>query len=51
METRTFEGLVDPCLEDNYDKQEMTHMVACAAASIRYSAKRRPRMSQVYKIY
>lgn len=48
LENETFEGLVDPRLEDNYDKQEIARMVACAAASVRHSARRRPRMSQVY---
>lgn len=43
-----FDGLVDPRLEDNYDTGEMTRMVACAAASVRHSAKRRPKMSQVH---
>ena len=50
MENGTFEGLVDPRLEDNYDKQQMASMVACAAFSVRHSAKRRPRMSQVINI-
>jgi len=47
MEDGSFEGLVDPRLEGNYDKQQMACMVACAAFSIRHSAKRRPKMSQV----
>lgn len=47
MESGTYDGLVDPRLEDNYDKQEMMRMVACAAASVRHSARRRPKMSQV----
>lgn len=42
-----FDGLVDPRLEGNFDTSEMTRMVACAAASVRHSAKRRPKMSQV----
>lgn len=45
----SFEELVDPKLEDNYDPTEMLRMVACAAASIRHSARRRPKMSQVIK--
>lgn len=40
--------LVDPFLEGNYNVQEMTRMAACAAASIRHSAKKRSKMSQVY---
>lgn len=42
-----FDGLVDPRLEGNFDISEMTRVVACAAASVRHSAKRRPKMSQV----
>lgn len=39
--------LVDIRLDGEYDKQEMARMVACASASIRHSARRRPKMSQV----
>lgn len=42
-----FEELVDPRLEKNYNPQEMHRMVACAAACVRHSARRRPKMSQV----
>lgn len=42
-----FDGFVDPRLEDNFDISEMSRMVACTAASVRHSAKRRPKMSQV----
>lgn len=42
-----FDGLVDPRLEHDYDIIEMRRMVACAATSVRHSAKRRPKMSQV----
>ncbi|XP_010545704.1 PREDICTED: proline-rich receptor-like protein kinase PERK15 [Tarenaya hassleriana] len=44
-----FDVLVDPKLERNYDTSEMTRMVACAAASVRHSAKRRPKMSQIVR--
>ncbi|XP_057436832.1 proline-rich receptor-like protein kinase PERK7 isoform X2 [Lotus japonicus] len=50
MEEGIFVGLVDPRLEDNYNKQEMAHMIACAAASVRHSARRRPRMSQIVRV-
>ncbi|GMH16252.1 hypothetical protein Nepgr_018093 [Nepenthes gracilis] len=43
------EGLVDPRLANNFNPQEMTRLVACAAASIRHSAKRRPKMSQIVR--
>jgi len=50
LETGNYDELVDPRLEGNYNPQEMQRMVACAAASIRHSAKKRPRMSQVFVI-
>ncbi|KAK7250868.1 hypothetical protein RIF29_33601 [Crotalaria pallida] len=42
--------LVDPFLEGNYNSQEMARMVACAAASIRHSAKKRAKMSQIVRV-
>lgn len=42
-----YDELIDPRLEGNFDAQQMLCMVACAAATIRHSAKRRPKMSQV----
>jgi hypothetical protein len=47
LENGILVGLVDIRLEENYDKHEMQRMIACAAASVRHSARRRPRMSQV----
>ncbi|KAM3378780.1 proline-rich receptor-like protein kinase PERK1 isoform X1 [Capsicum galapagoense] len=44
-----FDTLVDPCLGKNYNSEEMANMVACAAACVRHSAWRRPRMSQVVR--
>lgn len=49
METGNFNGLADPRLENNYDPAEMARMVTCAAASIRHSARRRPKMSQIVR--
>ncbi|KAG6589916.1 Proline-rich receptor-like protein kinase PERK1, partial [Cucurbita argyrosperma subsp. sororia] len=46
-EDGNYDGLVDPKLRDNYDHNEMGRMIACAAACVRHSARRRPRMSQV----
>ncbi|KAF8047075.1 hypothetical protein N665_3219s0002 [Sinapis alba] len=46
-----FDGLVDPRLEDNFVITEMARMVACAAASVCYSAKRRPKMSQIVRAF
>ncbi|PIN06752.1 Serine/threonine protein kinase [Handroanthus impetiginosus] len=45
----SYEELVDPRLENNYDPQEMLRMVASAAACIRHSARRRPKMSQIVR--
>lgn len=39
--------LVDPFLENRYEPYEMARMVACAAAAVRHSGRRRPKMSQV----
>lgn len=47
IEDGNYNQLADPRLEGKYNSQEMGRMVACAAASIRHSAKRRPKMSQV----
>ncbi|KAK9706026.1 hypothetical protein RND81_07G099900 [Saponaria officinalis] len=48
LEENNFESLVDPRLHD-YHPSEMARMVACAAACVRHSARRRPRMSQVVR--
>jgi hypothetical protein len=50
MEDGNFDELADPRLEKNYLPHEMARMVACAAASVRHSARRRPKMSQVENI-
>jgi len=47
LEDNNFDSLVDSRLENNYSYEEMARMVACAAACVRHSARRRPRMSQV----
>ncbi|CAK8539865.1 unnamed protein product [Lathyrus sativus] len=44
-----FGELVDPFLEGNYNPQELARMAACAAASIRHSAKKRSKMSQIVR--
>ncbi|BAT75486.1 hypothetical protein LR48_Vigan01g186200 [Vigna angularis] len=49
LEDGNFGMLVDPFLEGNYNAQEMTRMAACAAASIRHSAKKRSKMSQIVR--
>ncbi|XP_058780852.1 proline-rich receptor-like protein kinase PERK4 [Vicia villosa] len=50
LESGILTGLVDIRLEDNYDKNEAIRMIACAAASVRHSAKRRPKMSQIVRV-
>nr|GMD00885.1 proline-rich receptor-like protein kinase PERK1 [Ipomoea batatas] len=47
LEDGNYAPLADPRLEGNFDQDEMACMAACAAASIRHSAKRRPKMSQI----
>ncbi|GFQ06662.1 proline-rich receptor-like protein kinase perk5 [Phtheirospermum japonicum] len=47
LEDGNYNELVDPRLEGNYVTHELSCMVACAAASIRHSARRRPKMSQI----
>lgn len=47
LEDENFDTLVDPRLHNQYDHNEMARMIACAAACVRHSARRRPRMSQV----
>jgi hypothetical protein len=47
LEDRNFDALVDAKLQNDYEPNEMACMVACAAACVRHSARRRPRMSQV----
>lgn len=42
-----YDDVVDHRLNGNYDPMEMARMIACAAACVRHSAKRRPKMSQV----
>ncbi|KAL7002706.1 Proline-rich receptor-like protein kinase perk1 [Sarracenia purpurea var. burkii] len=45
----SYEELVDPRLGNDYNPAEMLRMVACAAACIRHSARRRPKMSQIVR--
>uniref|UniRef100_A0A7N0ZSU5 non-specific serine/threonine protein kinase n=1 Tax=Kalanchoe fedtschenkoi TaxID=63787 RepID=A0A7N0ZSU5_KALFE len=47
LEDGNYYEIVDPRLGNNYDRQEMGRLIACAAASIRHSARRRPKMSQI----
>ncbi|PRQ50918.1 putative protein kinase RLK-Pelle-PERK-1 family [Rosa chinensis] len=49
LEKGNIDGLVDERLQNVYNSSEMTRMIACAAASVRHSAHRRPKMSQVVR--
>ncbi|KAK3159662.1 hypothetical protein QOZ80_1BG0049520 [Eleusine coracana subsp. coracana] len=49
FEDGNHDDLVDPRLGNEYNNNEMERMIACAAACVRYSARRRPRMSQVVR--
>ena len=49
LEDGNYNEIADPCLERNYNPHEMSRLVACAAACIRHSAKKRPRMSQIVR--
>ncbi|PRQ50916.1 putative protein kinase RLK-Pelle-PERK-1 family [Rosa chinensis] len=46
LEKGNIDGLVDERLQNDYNSSEMARMIACAAASVRHSAHRRPKMSQ-----
>lgn len=47
MENQNFDELADPRLQGNYDRGEMFRMIEAAAACVRHSAIKRPKMSQV----
>lgn len=44
-----YDELADPRLDGKFHPTEMARMVAAAAVSVRHSAKRRPRMSQIVR--
>ncbi|KAL0702789.1 hypothetical protein Bca4012_058911 [Brassica carinata] len=49
LEDGNFNELADARLEGNYNPHEMARMVTCAAASIRHSGRKRPKMSQIVR--
>jgi hypothetical protein len=49
IETGDLDAVVDPQLEGAYNMGEMIVMVEAAAACVRHSAPKRPRMVQVIK--
>ncbi|KAG8074169.1 hypothetical protein GUJ93_ZPchr0006g45241 [Zizania palustris] len=44
--SRSFDELIDQRLDSKLDRMELERMAACAAAAVRHSAKRRPKMKQ-----
>jgi hypothetical protein len=48
IENQEFDELVDPRLDGNFDDVEMFRVIEAAAACIRHSAARRPKMGQVH---
>ncbi|KAL2542715.1 Proline-rich receptor-like protein kinase PERK10 [Abeliophyllum distichum] len=51
LETEEFEGLADPRLERNYVISEMFRLIEVAAACIRHSSAKRPKMGQVVRAF
>uniref|UniRef100_J3M504 non-specific serine/threonine protein kinase n=2 Tax=Oryza brachyantha TaxID=4533 RepID=J3M504_ORYBR len=49
LEDGNYDSLVDPRLAKDFNPNEIARMIACAAACVRHSARRRPRMSQVVR--
>ncbi|QCE16101.1 serine/threonine-protein kinase PBS1 [Vigna unguiculata] len=47
LQEDSFDNLVDPRLQKNYEADEMVRMITCAAACVRHSSRLRPRMSQI----
>ncbi|CAN8302919.1 unnamed protein product [Cochlearia groenlandica] len=48
-QTGEYGELVDRFLENQYEPYKMARMVACAAAAVSHSARRRPKMSQIVR--
>ncbi|KAK4597249.1 hypothetical protein RGQ29_015002 [Quercus rubra] len=51
LDNEEFIDLADPRLEMNYVESEMFHMIGVAAACVRHSAAKRPRMGQVVRAF
>ncbi|XP_050226925.1 proline-rich receptor-like protein kinase PERK8 [Mercurialis annua] len=51
LDNENFEAIVDPRLEKKYVAREMFRMIEAAAACVRHSAAKRPRMSQVVRAF
>lgn len=51
LETEDFQMLVDPRLGTNFVANEMFRMIEAAAACVRHSATKRPRMGQILRAF
>uniref|UniRef100_A0A2P2IQ68 non-specific serine/threonine protein kinase n=1 Tax=Rhizophora mucronata TaxID=61149 RepID=A0A2P2IQ68_RHIMU len=51
LDSEEFDGLVDPRLGRSYNEGEMFQMIEAAAACVRHSAAKRPRMGQVVRAF
>ncbi|PWA67515.1 protein kinase-like domain-containing protein [Artemisia annua] len=51
LETKDFKVLVDPRLGTNFVASEMFRMIEAAAACVRHSATKRPRMGQIVRAF
>ncbi|KAM0986974.1 hypothetical protein ACFX13_011378 [Malus domestica] len=51
LDNEDFDGVVDPRLEKNYVDTEMFRMIEIAAACVRHSSAKRPRMGQVVRAF
>ncbi|KAK4785696.1 hypothetical protein SAY86_002385 [Trapa natans] len=51
LDTEDFQGLADPRLGNNFVESEMFRMIEAAAACVRHSAAKRPRMGQVVRAF
>ncbi|KAK3410938.1 hypothetical protein EUGRSUZ_J02963 [Eucalyptus grandis] len=49
LEDGNFDAIIDPKLNKDYITEEITRMIACAAACVRHSARHRPSMTQVVR--
>ncbi len=50
LEDGNIDQIVDPELRNDYDEKEMFRMIEAAAACVRHSASKRPKMAQVSQI-
>ncbi|KAG6482390.1 hypothetical protein ZIOFF_059021 [Zingiber officinale] len=49
LEDGNYDSLIDPKLGNYFNPNEMACMIACAAACVQHSARRRPKMSQIVR--